>query len=150
MKALIQRVTKGSVAIEGKPSATIGRGYVILLGVRKGDTEEKARLLAQKTETLRIFPDDTGKMTDSITDIRGEILVISQFTLYADTSKGNRPCFLEAAPPELAESLYNEYVAALRRSFGDSRVKTGMFKASMTVEIINDGPVTVELSTDHK
>jgi D-aminoacyl-tRNA deacylase len=150
MKVLIQRVTKGSVAVDGQITGSIGRGFVVLIGVKIGDTLENARYLAHKTINLRIFPDKDDKMNLSIMDMGGEILVISQFTLYADTKKGNRPSFVQAAPPEIAEKLYNEYTEALRRSTGTSRVKTGTFRTSMTVEIINDGPVTVELSTDDK
>jgi D-tyrosyl-tRNA(Tyr) deacylase len=128
----------------------IGPGYVVLLGVRNGDTGAAAHFLAQKTVNLRIFPDEQQKMNRSIQDIAGEVLVISQFTLYADTRKGNRPGFVDAAPPELAERLYGEYVQALRRALGDNRVATGTFRASMLVEILNDGPVTVELCTDER
>lgn len=148
MKALIQRVARGSVVIEHETIGSIGRGYVVLLGVKNGDTEEDARHLAHKTVNLRIFPDDDYKMNRSIEDIRGEILVISQFTLYAHTRKGNRPSFVEAAPPETAESLYGVYVDALRAAMGETRVKTGTFRAMMQVEIINDGPVTIELRSD--
>ena len=150
MKALIQRVTRGSVTIEGQTFNSIVAGLVVLLGVKHGDTEENARYLAFKTINLRIFTDSEEKMNLSVMDTGGEILVISQFTLYADTKKGNRPSFMQAADPETAERLYNEYVTALKRTTGDSRVKTGVFRASMSVEIINDGPVTVELSTDDK
>jgi len=115
-----------------------------------GDTAENAKTLAHKTVNLRIFPDNEDKMNLSIADAGGEVLVISQFTLYADTHKGNRPSFIQAAEPIVAEQLYEEYVQALRRTLGEVRVKTGRFRASMQVEIINDGPVTVELSTDDK
>ena len=148
MKALVQRVARGSVAIGGEVTGEIGPGFVVLLGVRHGDTEEHARHLAHKTASLRVFADDAGKMNRSVEDVSGEILVISQFTLYADTKKGNRPSFTGAAPPEVAEKLYGEYVAALRRALGDERVKTGKFGAMMTVEIVNDGPVTIELKTN--
>jgi D-aminoacyl-tRNA deacylase len=147
MKALIQRVQRGSVTIDGQVVGKIGRGYVVLLGVKAGDTEEHALYIANKTVNLRIFPDANEKMNLSIEDVAGAILVISQFTLYADTRKGNRPSFIQAAPPELAEKLYNTYVAALRRALGDARVATGTFRASMLVEIMNDGPVTVELES---
>ncbi|MDD4870711.1 MAG: D-aminoacyl-tRNA deacylase [Kiritimatiellae bacterium] len=150
MKALIQRVSRGNVTVEGQVTGSIGRGFVVLIGVKTGDTEENAQYLAHKTVNLRIFPDKDDKMNLSIMDINGEILVISQFTLYADTKKGNRPSFIQAAIPETAEKLYNEYTNALKRTIGDSRIKTGTFRASMVVEIINDGPVTVELSTDDK
>src|SRR3989339_89386 len=147
MKALIQRVTRGAVTIEGNISNRIGAGLVVLLGVKQGDTEENSRYLAHKTVNLRIFSDNEDKMNLSVMDTGGEILVISQFTLYGDTKKGNRPSFIQAADPATAETLYNEYVSSLRRTVGDSRVKTGVFRASMSVEIINNGPVTVELST---
>ncbi len=148
MKAVIQRVSRGSVSVENEVKGKIGRGYVVLLGVKQGDAEEDAKQLAYKTVGLRIFPDQNDKMNLSIQDIGGEILVISQFTLYADTGKGNRPSFIKAAPPEIAESLYNCYVDQLRHALGENRVATGVFRASMSVEIINDGPVTVELCTD--
>ncbi len=148
MKALIQRVKCGSVTIDDTIAGKIGQGYVVLLGVRIGDTAEDARKLAQKTVSLRIFSDANDRMNLSIMDINGEILVISQFTLYADTRKGNRPSFIRSGDPDLANILYEEYIATLRRELGEARVKTGQFGASMEVEIINDGPVTIELSTD--
>jgi len=150
MKALIQRVSKGKVTVEGKIVGEIGRGFVVLFGVKNGDVEEDARYLAHRTVNLRIFPDQDDKMNLSIQDIGGQVLAISQFTLYADTRKGNRPGFSEAAPPDSAEALYNVYVDSLRRALGESRVATGTFRASMVVEIINDGPVTIELCTDAK
>ena len=150
MKTLIQRVSRGSVSVEGRPAAGIGRGLVVLLGIKTGDTVDDARQLAHKTVNLRIFPDGADKMNLSVIDIEGELLVISQFTLYADTRKGNRPSFIEAAHPEIAEALYDEYVRALRATLGEDRVITGTFRTSMSVEIINDGPVTIELTTDHK
>lgn len=149
MKALIQRVQSGCVSVGGTCVGRIARGFVVLLGVRKGDTEEDARTLGHKTVSLRVFPDADEKMNLSIQEIGGEALVISQFTLYADTRKGNRPSFVQAAPPELAEKLYEVYVQSLRATLGADRVSTGTFRASMLVEIINDGPVTVELNTDH-
>jgi D-tyrosyl-tRNA(Tyr) deacylase len=145
MKALIQRVLKASVTVEGTQTASIGRGYAILLGVRTGDTAEQARELARKTVNLRIFPDSNDKMNLSIQDISGEILIVSQFTLYADTRKGNRPSFIDAAPPETAEPIYNTYVEAIRKELGASRVATGIFRASMELTLTNDGPVTIEL-----
>lgn len=148
MKAVIQRVARGSVTIDGEVHGQVGRGYVVLLGVRTGDTADDARYLAQRTVSLRIFPDEQDRMNRSVVDINGAILVISQFTLYADTRKGNRPSFIRAGEPQVAEALYEEYVAALRRELGDARVQTGQFGASMEVEIINDGPVTIELNTD--
>lgn len=148
MKALIQRVSRGSVSIDGACIASIGPGFVVLLGIREDDTGNDASRLAQKTADLRIFPDDNDKMNRSLRDIGGRALVISQFTLYADTRKGNRPSFVQAAAPGPAENLYNQYVAHLRDILGEEKVQTGVFRAMMTVEIINDGPVTIELSTD--
>ena len=145
MKALIQRVLRGNVSVDNKIVGEISRGYVVLLGVKTGDTEKNALYLAHKTVSLRVFPDDNQRMNLSIQDIKGEILVISQFTLYADTKKGCRPSFINAAPPEIAESLYNIYVNALRHALGNHRVSTGIFRKIMTVEVINDGPVTIEI-----
>ena len=147
MKALIQRVQRGSVTVEGREIGAVGRGYVVFLGVKQGDTAEDADYLAGKTAALRIFPDEQGRMNRAITEIGGSILVISQFTLHADTRKGNRPSFILAAPAEQANALYEEYVAGLRRILGAERVVTGQFQAMMTVEIINDGPVTIELKS---
>ena len=148
MKALVQRVVRGSVAIDGETVGQIGRGYVVLVGVREGDTEKDVRYLAEKTVNLRVFADDEGRMNLSLRDIQGDVLVISQFTLYASTRKGNRPSFVQAAKPELAESLYDMYVQLLRDELGEKRIATGQFGAMMTVEIINDGPVTIELLSD--
>jgi D-tyrosyl-tRNA(Tyr) deacylase len=148
MKALIQRVQRGRVTVDGGVVGEIGRGYVALLGVRPGDTEADARHLAQRTVSLRVFADANGKMNLCVQDVGGGILVVSQFTLYADTRKGNRPSFIGAAPPDAAETLYGVYVDALRRALGEQRVATGRFGAAMVVEIVNDGPVTIELNTD--
>jgi D-aminoacyl-tRNA deacylase len=150
MKVLIQRVLRGSVTVDGQVHGSVGRGYVVLLGVRTGDTEADARHLAHRTVNLRIFPDAQDKMNLSILDAGGSILVVSQFTLYADTRKGNRPSFIQAAAPTEAEHLYGVYVDALRRALGDDKVATGAFRTSMVVEIVNDGPVTIELSTAPK
>ena len=147
MKAWIQRVRRGAVFVEGRVIGEIGQGYVVLLGVKKGDTEADAQYLAEKTAALRIFPDEQLRMNRAITEIGGSILVISQFTLHADTRKGNRPSFILAAPAEQANALYEEYVAGLRRILGADRVVTGQFQAMMQVEIINDGPVTIELKS---
>lgn len=148
MKALIQRVTEGRVTVDRQLVGSISRGSVVLLGVRNGDTEEDARQLAAKTAALRIFPDENGKMNLSVQDVNGSVLVISQFTLYADTHKGNRPSFVGAAPAEQAKALYERFTDYLRRALGPDRVATGVFGASMAVTILNDGPVTIELNTD--
>ena len=131
----------------GREIGAIGRGYVVLLGVKQGDTVEDASYLAEKTAALRIFPDEQGRMNRAIMEIGGSILVVSQFTLHADTRKGNRPSFILAASAEQANALYEEYVAGLRRILGAERVVAGQFQAMMTVEIINDGPVTIELKS---
>jgi D-tyrosyl-tRNA(Tyr) deacylase len=148
MKALIQRVKRGSVTIAEEVVGKIEKGYVVLLGVRIGDVDTDASTLAQRTVNLRIFPDAQDRMNLAIKDVDGDILVVSQFTLYADTRKGTRPSFMRAGNPEIANTLYEAYVAALRRELGESRIQTGIFAASMEVEIINDGPVTIELTTD--
>lgn len=148
MKAVVQRVSCGSVTVDGEVKGRIGPGLVVLLGVRKGDTERDAEHLAGKTVNLRIFADDEDRMNLSVFDKGGEILVISQFTLYGNTRKGNRPSFVDAAPPDTANTLYEAYVGHLRRILGHDRVATGVFQAMMEVEIVNSGPVTVELCTD--
>jgi len=133
--------------VEGREIGAIGRGYVLFLGVKQGDLAADANYLAEKTAALRIFPDDQGRMNWSIIEVGGSVLVISQFTLHADTRKGNRPSFILAAPAEQAVALYEEYVAGLRRILGAERVVTGQFQVMMTVEIINDGPVTIEIKS---
>jgi len=148
MKALVQRVAKAGVSVDGRIVGSVGRGFAVLIGVRHGDEERDALQLAQKTVSLRVFPDASGKMNLSIADIGGSVLAISQFTLYADTRKGNRPSLIRAAEPAAARALYEAYVEAIRRELGPERVATGIFGASMQVEIHNDGPVTIELSTD--
>ena len=146
MKALVQRVTEASVTIDGEVIAEIGRGYLVLFGVTHGDTEEMADKLASRVVKLRIFEDDSGKTNKSIEDVAGSIIVVSQFTLYADTDHGNRPGFSNAARPDLAIPLYERFVADLRAALGPERVGTGRFGADMKVLLLNDGPFTVELS----
>jgi len=148
MKALIQRVSRARVVVEGRETGAIAKGFAVLLGVRIGDKDEDAVWLAGKTAGLRVFPDEQDKMNLALAEAGGAVLVVSQFTLYADTRKGNRPSFINAAPPEEAERLYGVYVDALRRILGTDRVDTGIFRASMSVEIVNDGPVTIELTSD--
>ena len=131
------------MSIEGKTSAKIGHGLVILLGIGQGDTEEQARFLAEKIATLRIFADSEGKFNRSLVDVNGAALVISQFTLYSDTRKGRRPSFTEAAGPELAEPLVSKFADFLNTMV--TQVQTGCFCAHMLVEIENDGPVTIML-----
>lgn len=143
MRAILQRVSKGSVSVDGKLVADIGLGYVVLLGVGQDDTQEKARELAEKTVYLRVFGDDEGKMNRSLLDVGGEMIVVSQFTLHADTSRGRRPSFINAAKPELAEPLVDYFIEQVR-GFG-VQVQSGIFGAHMVVDIQNDGPVTITL-----
>ena len=143
MRVVVQRVKEGSVAIEGKVCSSIGRGFVILLGIRKGDGEEDAVFLADRCDALRIFEDTEGKMNLSLKDVHGSVLVVSQFTLYADTRKGNRPGFEDAARPDVAEPLYEKFVERMRSVLGSAQVCTGVFRAMMDVHILNDGPVTI-------
>ena len=143
MRALVQRVASGSVTVDGVVAAKIGKGYVILLGIRQGDTEEAARFLADKCAALRVLEDAQGKMNLSLADVGGSALVVSQFTLYADAQKGNRPSFSIAARPEEAEPLYRLFVERMKATLGSERVVTGIFGAMMEVQIVNDGPVTI-------
>jgi len=145
VKALLQRVTGASVSVVGELVGRIGLGLVVLVGVARGDTEKDAQFLAQKTVNLRIFTDEVGKFNLSALDIKGELLVVSQFTLMADTRKGRRPSFVEAAPPEMAEELFEQFVAQVRAS--GLKVETGRFQQYMQVEIHNDGPVTIMLDS---
>jgi D-tyrosyl-tRNA(Tyr) deacylase len=147
MKAIIQRVSCAMVTSKNG-SVQIGKGFVILLGVRHEDSMDDVALLARKTAALRIFEDEQGRMNHSLADLEGNALVVSQFTLYADTRKGNRPSFIRAAHPEKAEPLYEAYVNALRQTLGNDHVETGWFGADMDLEIHNDGPVTIELCSD--
>ncbi len=141
MRALVQRVSRSAVFINGELTAEIGRGMLILLGVGREDTPENIQYVAGKCIHLRIFEDEQGRMNRSLAEIGGQVLVVSQFTLYGDTRKGRRPGYSGAAPPEMAEAYYSEFVDALR-SQGVS-VRTGQFGANMQVEIHNDGPVTL-------
>ena len=145
MKAWVQRVTEASVTIGDERVAEIGRGYLVLLGVTHSDTEKSADEIADRIVKLRIFEDENGKVNRSIEDVRGSVIVVSQFTLYADTSHGRRPGFSNAARPELANPLYERVVARLREALGPERVGTGRFGAEMKVRLLNDGPFSVEL-----
>jgi D-tyrosyl-tRNA(Tyr) deacylase len=141
--ALVQRVSEGAVWIHGEETARIGKGYVILVGVRRGDTGEDALSLAEKCAALRVMEDAEGKMNLSLAHAGGSALVVSQFTLYADTRKGNRPGFAEAAPPEEAAPLYEAFLRRMKEILGEEKVRSGEFRAMMSVRIVNDGPVTV-------
>jgi D-aminoacyl-tRNA deacylase len=143
MRSLLQRVSKASVIVEGQTISAVGKGLLILLGVGHGDGEPQASFLAEKIANLRIFEDDQGKTNLSILDVKGEAIVVSQFTLYADARKGRRPSFTDAALPEVAEPLVNRFIELLRGQ--GVPTQTGKFGAHMEVEIHNDGPVTVWL-----
>ena len=143
MKIILQRVTQASVVIKGERIAAISKGLLVLFGVEKHDDEEKVMFLAEKTLNLRVFPDGKGKMNLSCMDICGEILVVSQFTLAGDCSKGRRPGFDNAAPPDVAQLLYQKFIQQISQS--RLKIATGKFGVDMQVELINDGPVTFTL-----
>ena len=145
MKALIQRVLEASVEIEGSIVSSIGKGFLVLLGVTHSDTEKEADLIAERISKLRIFEDENGKTNRSVVDVGGSVIVVSQFTLYADTSQGRRPGFSQAARAEKALPLYERVVAKLRENLGEEKVGTGQFGADMKVRLLNDGPFTVEI-----
>ena len=147
MRALLQRVTHASVTVAGETVGEAGAGFLILLGVMQGDTDEQAEKLAEKTALLRVFEDEAGKMNRSLLDIGGDALVVSQFTLCADTRKGRRPSFTDSAPPKEAKRLYERYAQALC-GLGVARVEMGVFAAHMEVSLLNHGPVTILLDTD--
>ena len=143
MRAVIQRVRRGSVTVEGKELARIGQGLVVLLGIGPKDTEETAQAMTYKISRMRIFEDDQGKMNLSVLDVGGEVIVVSQFTLYANTKKGHRPSFILSAPPEMASPLVDRFVELMREQ--GVPTQTGEFGAHMLVDIENDGPVTIWL-----
>ena len=145
MRAVLQRVTRASVRVGGETVGEIGRGLVVLLGVARDDAADDARYLLEKTLNLRVFDDEEGRMNLSVTDAGGALLVVSQFTLYGDVRRGRRPSWVEAAPPEAAEPLYELFVAEARRL--GARVATGGFRKMMEVELVNDGPVTILLDS---
>ena len=146
MRAVVQRVSRARVVVEERVTGEIAAGVVVLLGVARTDTPESAAYLAEKTAHLRIFDDDQGKMNRSLLETAGAALVVSQFTLYGDARGQRRPSFIQAAPPEDANRLYEEFVRALRAL--DVRVETGVFQARMAVELSNDGPVTILLDSE--
>jgi D-tyrosyl-tRNA(Tyr) deacylase len=145
VRACVQRVTQANVIVDGQVVGEIGRGLLVLLGVTQDDTPRDVEYLAEKITGLRIFGDDEGKMNRSLLDVGGAMLVVSQFTLLGDCRKGRRPSFIAAAPPELAEQLYEQFVAAVERL--GARVATGRFRAHMDVGLVNDGPVTLLLDS---
>jgi D-aminoacyl-tRNA deacylase len=146
MRAVLQRVSRARVTVEGKITGEIGAGLMILLGVGREDSPAVAASLAEKCANLRIFEDDQGKMNRSLLEVKGSALVVSQFTLYGDARGQRRPSFITAAPPELAKSLYEEFCATLRKL--GVTVATGIFQAMMSVELVNEGPVTILLDSD--
>jgi D-tyrosyl-tRNA(Tyr) deacylase len=146
MRAVVQRVSRAKVTVEGKVTGEIGNGLMILLGVGKQDSSTVVTAMAEKVANLRIFEDDAGKMNLSLLDVMGSALVVSQFTLYGDARGQRRPSFIAAAPPELAKKLYEEFCEALRKL--QITVGTGMFQAMMSVESVNEGPVTILIDSD--
>ena len=149
MKVVIQRVSEASVMIDGKVHNQINQGFVVLLGVGQTDNEQDIIYLVQKILGLRIFSDAEGKMNWSLDEVNGEVLLISQFTLFASTKKGNRPSYIDAAPPGMAIPLYEKFIKVITASLG-SRLKTGIFGADMKVSLINDGPVTIQMDSKNK
>lgn len=147
MRVVIQRCSEAEVRIDGVVVGKIGRGFLLLVGLTHSDTEEEVKCLAKKVAAMRVFDDGEGKMNLSLNDINGEVLSISQFTLYADCHKGNRPSFINAARPDTAEPLYELFNTTLREQYG-LHVETGRFGADMKVDFINDGPVTIILDSE--
>ncbi len=148
MRAVVQRVSRASVSVGGRVVGSIDSGLLVLLGVRSADDREDAIYLADKILNLRIFEDADGKMNLSLLDSKGGLLVVSQFTLYGDVRRGRRPSFIDAAPPERANTLYEFFVAECRKQV--ARVETGQFQAMMDVELVNNGPVTIMLDSEKK
>jgi len=146
MRAVIQRVRRASVTIDGRIHGEIGKGLLVFLGIKDGDTLTELQWLAEKIVTLRIFEDSQGKMNRSLADIEGQMLIVSQFTLYGDCRKGRRPGFSGAASPDIAEPLYQRFVAEVEKK--QISVATGIFQAAMEVELVNDGPVTLLLDSE--
>ena len=146
MRSVVQRVSRARVVVEGRVTGEIGVGLVVLVAVGRADTPETAAVMAEKIVNLRIFNDNQGKMNRSLLDVGGAILSVSQFTLYGDARGGRRPSFIQAAPPEQGKLLYEEFVRAVAAL--DVRVETGVFQAHMSVELTNDGPVTILLDSD--
>lgn len=149
MRAVIQRVSEAKCVVDGKTTGAIGTGFLILLGIEDADTNQDLQWLAQKISALRVFGDENGLMNKALADVNGDILLISQFTLFAQTKKGNRPSFIRAAKPEKAIPLYEKMVSALEGLTG-KKVATGIFGADMKVSLLNDGPVTIIMDTKDK
>jgi D-tyrosyl-tRNA(Tyr) deacylase len=147
VRVLLQRVSRAAVRVDGSTVGAVGWGHVLLVGFREGDTDAQSAWMADKVLELRVFPDDEGKMNRSLLDVGGDLLVVSQFTLYGDTKKGRRPSFVHAAHPDLAVPLYESFVQMLRER-APGAVETGSFGAMMEVELVNDGPVTLLLERE--
>ena len=145
MRAVVQRVTRAKVTVDGETVGEIGNGLVVLVGVARDDTKVEAAYLVDKISNLRIFDDESGRMNRSVSDVHGGVLIVSQFTLYGDVRRGLRPSWIDAAPPEIAEPLYQFFVEQTRTRI--ERVATGSFRAMMQVELVNDGPVTILLDS---
>ena len=146
MRAVVQRVSRASVRVDSKTVGEIGKGLVVLVGIRSGDSRDAADYLAEKVVNLRIFPDAEEKMNLSVTEVGGEVLAVSQFTLFGDVRRGRRPSYIDAAPPEEAEPLYEYFLSTLRGH--GLRVASGVFRAMMEVEMVNDGPVTILIDSE--
>ena len=149
MRAVIQRVSRASVTVEGKVISSIGTGLLVLLGIEDADGIEDKEWLSKKVVNLRIFNDDEGVMNHSVLDVAGDIIVVSQFTLHAQTKKGNRPSYIKAAKPEVAIPMYEAFVQTLEKDLG-KKVGTGIFGADMKVDLLNDGPVTILIDTKNR
>lgn len=149
MKAVIQRVTEASVTINNEKVADIGQGLLVLVGIEDADTQEDIDWLTAKIAQLRIFNDENGVMNQSVQEVKGDVIVVSQFTLHASTKKGNRPSYLKASKPAIAIPLYEAFVLSMEKSIG-KKVQTGQFGADMKVSLINDGPVTIIIDTKNK
>ena len=149
MRAVIQRVSKASIIVNAAPGAEIGRGFVVLLGIEDTDNEDDITWLCGKIARLRVFGDENGQMNLSLSDVGGEVLLVSQFTLHASTKKGNRPSFIRAARPETAVPLYEKFIASLEGELGKP-VATGEFGADMQISLVNDGPVTITIDTKNR
>ena len=145
MRAVVQRVTRASVTVDGEIVGEIGNGLVVLVGIARDDTEKDATYLVEKIAALRIFDDEAGRMNSSVKDVHGALLIVSQFTLYGDVRRGLRPSWIDAAPPEFAEPLYEFFIEQTRMNV--ERVATGSFRAMMLLELVNDGPVTILLDS---
>ena len=149
MRAVLQRVTKASVTVEGNKISEIKSGLLILLGIENADSQEDIEWLSRKIVNLRIFNDESGVMNNSLIDIQGEVIVVSQFTLHAKTKKGNRPSYIKAAKPEVAIPLYEQFILQFENDLG-KEVGRGVFGADMKVELLNDGPVTITIDTKNR